>query len=403
MNCANHLDREATAFCQNCGKPLCTECTRPVGSAIFCEPCLAARVVGYQPVAGYASVVPPVGASGGPNPGLAALLGFIPGVGAMYNEQYGKGIVHLVVFAILVSLSDHLDGIFSLLVAGWIFYMVIEAHHTARARRDGTPLPNPFGLNDVSERLGFGSAWSPNSSGATGTVPDPAQPVGSAAYAAAEPVAPFVAPSAAAGTPPYPAAGVPPYTYVPPVPLWGAPQETYSTPYVAPVPPYIDPAAYARRFPAGAIWLIGLGTLFLFGNIGFFHFIQARLFGPLLLIGVSVWVFFRRMTGTGHGLENDGTPMYHWRFLCALRSAMWVFLSGILWLLDSLDIVSWSRSWPVFLIAGGVLMFLRRSNYPSYGAGYPAPGYAAQPPAAPMPESTSLVPRPDETGTPEGR
>jgi hypothetical protein len=41
----------------------------------------------------------PVHRPGEPSPGLAALLGFIPGVGAMYNEQYAKGIVHLMVFA----------------------------------------------------------------------------------------------------------------------------------------------------------------------------------------------------------------------------------------------------------------------------------------------------------------
>ena len=32
MNCANHPDRERAAFCQNCGKPLCTECVRNVGN-----------------------------------------------------------------------------------------------------------------------------------------------------------------------------------------------------------------------------------------------------------------------------------------------------------------------------------------------------------------------------------
>ena len=77
----------------------------------------------------------------------------------MYNEQYAKGIIHLVVFAVLVSLADNHD-IFGLFIAGWIFYMAIEAYHTAAARRDGRPLPNPFGLNDIGERLGFGKAWS---------------------------------------------------------------------------------------------------------------------------------------------------------------------------------------------------------------------------------------------------
>src|SRR5277367_5244179 len=171
MNCANHPDRERTAFCQNCGKPLCQECTRVVGSAVFCEPCLASKLGSApSPAGGPSDTTVGIGTGpdaygarytptpGEPNPGLAALLGFIPGVGAMYNGQYAKGVVHLIVFAILVSLADE-HGIFGLFIAGWVCYQVIEAHHTAKARRDGTPLPNPFGLNDLGERLGFGKAW----------------------------------------------------------------------------------------------------------------------------------------------------------------------------------------------------------------------------------------------------
>src|SRR5271163_2741885 len=170
MNCANHPDREHSAFCQNCGKPLCQECTRVVGSAVFCEPCLAAKLAGTGAPAGPAADNSGFAAGpdafgvrynptpGAPNPGLAALLGLIPGVGAMYNGQYAKGVVHLIVFAILVSLADE-HGIFGLFIAGWMCYQVIEAYHTAKARRDDTPLPNPFGLNDLGERLGFGKSW----------------------------------------------------------------------------------------------------------------------------------------------------------------------------------------------------------------------------------------------------
>jgi TM2 domain-containing membrane protein YozV len=159
MNCANHPDREHSAFCQNCGKPLCTECIHTVGTSIFCEPCAVLHTTGAGPAG-----VPPVGPYGAPvvatppSPVLAAILGIIPGVGAMYNGQYAKGIVHLMVFALLVSLADQ-NSVFGIFVAGWIAYMVFEAHHTARARRDGTPLPNPFGLNELSERLGFGKAF----------------------------------------------------------------------------------------------------------------------------------------------------------------------------------------------------------------------------------------------------
>src|ERR1700735_2832489 len=183
MNCANHPDRERTAFCQNCGKPLCPECTRVVGTAVFCEPCLAAKLAGTgaPPADGsytttssgtnYTAPVPlpPPPMPGEPNPGLAALLGFIPGVGAMYNGQYAKGIVHLIVFAILITLADE-PGIFGLFIACWGVCQILEAHHTARAGRDGTPLPNPFGLNDLGERLGFGKSWP-----TTGPAPSPAE------------------------------------------------------------------------------------------------------------------------------------------------------------------------------------------------------------------------------------
>ncbi|HMF54069.1 MAG TPA: B-box zinc finger protein, partial [Edaphobacter sp.] len=145
MNCANHPERERIAFCQNCGKALCQECARTVGSAVFCEPCLEARISGTNPPpASSASYphgggphyteIPPPPPAGAPNPGLAALLGFIPGVGAMYNGQYAKGVVHLIIFAVLVSLADD-HGIFGFFVTGWILYQVFEAYQTARARR----------------------------------------------------------------------------------------------------------------------------------------------------------------------------------------------------------------------------------------------------------------------------
>src|ERR1700722_17719361 len=229
MNCANHPDRERVAFCQDCGKPLCQECIRTVGSSVYCEQSLAARLggVGVPPPSGGsypypgsdgAIPPPPPPLPGEPNPGLAALLGFIPGVGAMYNGQYAKGVVHLIVFAILVSLADD-HGIFGLFIAGWVCYQVIEAHHTARARRDGTPLPNPFGLNDLSERLGFGKAW-PN---AAVTTPAPQGTASDATQTTGAPYAP------------------PPPSYPPqPNASWSAPWDSYAyaPPPVPPIPPY---------------------------------------------------------------------------------------------------------------------------------------------------------------------
>src|ERR1039458_8283691 len=145
MDCVNHSGVNATAYCQSCGKALCEACVRKgSGGQIFCEPCWMAWQSAQRPY-----VPPPIG---GPSPGLAALLGFIPGVGAMYNGQFVKGMVHLVIFAVLVS-AAHVYGVFGLFVMGWIFYQVFEAYQTAKARRDGDPLPDPLGLNELSNSI----------------------------------------------------------------------------------------------------------------------------------------------------------------------------------------------------------------------------------------------------------
>jgi hypothetical protein len=293
----------------------------------------------------------------------------------MYNGQYAKGIVHLMVFAVLVSLASDVNGIFGLFIAGWICYMVIEAHHTACARRDGTPLPNPFGLNDLSERLGFGKAWP---GGAPNTTPTDANAAATPQEpSASHPYAPPVTPYAPAYAPPFT------YPYDPPVPP------------VSATPPHADVnVSSGRRFPSGAIWLIVLGLLFLVGDTGFFHVVHHRFFGPILLIGVGVWMFVRTMISTGHGFENDGSAYYQWRLARAVRISFWVILTGILWLFDVLSIVSWSRSWPLFLIAGGVMLLYKRTLNRGYGFGGKGagPGQSGSAPAAPPVPGSEAVP-----------
>jgi hypothetical protein len=389
MNCINHPDRERIAFCQNCGKPLCQECTRPVGSAIFCEPCLVAKLsgasspVGVNPGATSAGTnysaenpIPPPPIPDEPNPGLAALLGFIPGVGAMYNGQYAKGIVHLIVFAILVSLANE-NGIFLLFVFGWVFYQVIEAHHTARARRDGTVLPNPFGLNDLGERLGFGKAW----------------PAGTPSRAYEQNQAFTPDPTAPPAAYPPPPAGY--ESYPPPTSSWGAPWENYVPP-VPPAAPFTGAASsdanpyYGRnRFPVGAIWLIALGVLFLIGTSGLFHGFPMHWLIPILLIGFGVWQFVHKMTETGT-LADDGTSLYKYRLFHALRGSVWIILIGVLFLLDNAHILSWGRSWPLFIIVAGFMAIFQRASF-SEAAAAPYP-YTPPPPVEAAPASISVVP-----------
>lgn len=142
MNCYKHPEVAAVAYCRTCGKPLCAECQRPVGSTIVCE-----EHVPQAPVTAAPPPPPPPFSTAHPghtgaSPGLAFVLGLIPGVGAIYNGQYAKGVVHVVIFGLLISIvssgaTQGFEPLFGLLIAIWYFYMPFEAYHTARKREMG--------------------------------------------------------------------------------------------------------------------------------------------------------------------------------------------------------------------------------------------------------------------------
>jgi len=149
MKCAVHTDVDATGFCRNCGKALCAQCGREIRGALYCEECLARVMASPAPAsAGYAypTPVPP----GVPNPGAALGLGFIPGLGAVYNGEYIKGLVHVLIFGGLIALmsSDSLPGpMLGLVIAFFIAfccYMPVEAYMTAKAKLGGQAPPSFF-------------------------------------------------------------------------------------------------------------------------------------------------------------------------------------------------------------------------------------------------------------------
>jgi hypothetical protein len=170
MNCAQHPETPATAFCRECGKPMCPDCQRPALGSVYCEVHLpAAAPAAAAPPAPYAT--PPASSpytapAGTPystqtppddsvHPVLALLLGLIPGVGAIYNGQYAKGLVHALVFGLLVSViangrgnNGGMDALVGIMIAAWVFYMAFEAYHTARKRRYGVAVEEFSGQFD---------------------------------------------------------------------------------------------------------------------------------------------------------------------------------------------------------------------------------------------------------------
>ncbi len=159
MNCLTHPETPATAFCRTCGKPLCDACKHQVQGTVFCEehaPPVAATPP-PPPVPATTPSAPPV-ADANVSPGLAFTLGLIvPGVGAIYNGQYAKGLVHAIIWGLLLSIlssgsSGGLTPLFVILIVVWVFYMAIEAYQTALRRRAGQPVDEFSSLIDLHAR-----------------------------------------------------------------------------------------------------------------------------------------------------------------------------------------------------------------------------------------------------------
>lgn len=136
MNCAVHTDVAATGYCRQCGKALCPECTRDVGGALYCANCLTGMV----------SSGPSAKSSSASHPGAALALGFIPGLGAVYNGEYLKALVHVAIFGGIIALLNtdlpgSYDAFLGIALGCFYFYMPIEAYRVAKARQLGEPQP----------------------------------------------------------------------------------------------------------------------------------------------------------------------------------------------------------------------------------------------------------------------
>jgi len=321
MNCATHNDTAAVAFCRTCGKPLCANCTRDVRGVVYCEPCLAARLEGTAPAAGFVppqAVYPPIGippvprhTASGPNPTVAGILaGFFPfGVGAVYCSQYAKGLAHLLIFAMLIFASDHAgrwDWVFGIGIAFFYVYQIIDAVRTAHALQAGQPAPDPYGLAQAFSM--------------------------------------------------------------------GEKSET-------------------KNIPAVAIILIGLGVLFLLHTMNIFEFGLDR-FWPLILIFLGAWMFAKQWGLIGShpvGCTCTSCRMrravgYHCQCdRCRTRKitgpALLVTI-GTLFLLQSLDVADFGRTWPAILLVVGIVKLVQ-SNASS--AGHIGPLPTAPPVVAPPP------------------
>lgn len=157
-------------YCRMCGKALDETNATAAEGTLYCaehapqaqppappplpeEPPSPYTAPAYPAASPYAASQPPPlpKADAHVSPGLAFVLGFIPGVGAVYNGQYAKGLVHVVIFGSIISILSSgaargFEPLFGLMIPTFVFYMCFEAYHTARKRRDGEAVDEFSGL-----------------------------------------------------------------------------------------------------------------------------------------------------------------------------------------------------------------------------------------------------------------
>ncbi len=239
-----------------------------------------------------------VAPAGGPHPAVAGVLaGFFPfGVGQAYNGQYARGFVYLIVFIALIWAVNHGGPAEVIFGLGIAAFWFFQLIDAVRSAHQIRS-----GM-PVSDPFGVDNLFGPG---------------GRPAVTA---VAPAV--SAAVDT----SAGA------------GGTEDVSSRPS-------------SRAVPIGALILIILGVLFLIGNLGYLHFHWFGEFWPVILVAIGVWLLVDRWAmivgGTPHGRRQLMAPVV-------------LLVVGGTFLAQSVADVSFGRTWPLILIAIGVVLMWQR-------------------------------------------
>ncbi|MBX7055627.1 MAG: hypothetical protein K1X36_11780 [Pyrinomonadaceae bacterium] len=141
MNCAYHTQNGAVVNCNGCGKPLCPACDHRIKGFPFCQDCI---VMGVDLLRQHNRTDHAPFVKKRTSPIAATLLsGICPGLGAAYNGQTTKALVHFAVFvglfqmAILTSAPLFVFGFMGM----WLF-AALDSWRTAQMIRSGVTPDN---------------------------------------------------------------------------------------------------------------------------------------------------------------------------------------------------------------------------------------------------------------------
>ena len=136
--CAYHTHNTATVNCNGCGKALCPACDHRIKGFPYCQDCIVAGVELLR--TNNQSIYVPI-VKKQTSPFFAAILSLLcPGLGAAYNGQTSKALVHFVAFIGLFQLAIVTGGASPFFVLGFIgmwLYAALDAWRTAQVIRVG--------------------------------------------------------------------------------------------------------------------------------------------------------------------------------------------------------------------------------------------------------------------------
>lgn len=126
MKCSYHPAVESQEKCSACSKPLCSECAHKIKGKPYCQDCL---VEGAEWAATVRNLRLP-----SDSPKRAALCAILPGLGAVYNNEYLKAITYFAVWAALAMMGTKVNGVFGFGAFVFVIFTMFDAYRTAEAK-----------------------------------------------------------------------------------------------------------------------------------------------------------------------------------------------------------------------------------------------------------------------------
>ncbi len=149
MKCSFHSTVEAHDLCIICNQPLCRDCAHKIKNRTYCQDCLGqgaewAAVIKHHKLPADA-------------PRKAAWLALIPGMGAVYNNEYTKALTYFAVFAGLSVMGSRVHGIFGFGAFVFLIFTIFDAYRTAEANiRRRAQAGSPSATTGTQDKTGIG-------------------------------------------------------------------------------------------------------------------------------------------------------------------------------------------------------------------------------------------------------